>query len=269
MIAACGEFDTFFEKEEIMLVRRIGFVAVLAVMLGLKGSFGWATPLTPLPIPSGMVPTNATPVQTTLPLGATIVKEESSSYSVPGTISGYIISAVVQLPGTTSLDFLYQFTNNAGGSASVSQPEVLDILPAYTTSVGYLQGSGISAIGSPPFVATGSILPAGGIDRANYQAGAVTELIFDFTKNGSSQAPAFPAFGPGTQSVVFVVQTNATSYANGSAFSQDGGPSTDVPAYVPFGTANPTVPVPEPTCLMGIFGLASMAGLGIVWRRKR
>ncbi len=254
-----------------MLMKRLALVAILGLVLVLGTSAVFATALTPLGTPlTEMTPTNATPALLTgLPVGTTILASESSPYfgsaAFPGpgyNITGNIISAVVQLPNTSGLDFLYQITNDASSLASVTQPEVLDVSNAYTTSVGYLTGSGITGVGAP-FVGTGSIVPFGGISRALY-ATPQTELEFDFTKNGNSALTSLPSFAPGTQSVVFVVQTNASEYTQGLAYSQDGGASNRVAAYVPSGQV-----VPEPSCVAGLLGLISMAGIGLVFRRKR
>jgi len=113
--------------------------------------------------------------------------------------------------GLNDLDFVYSFLNNATSTDSISSVAAADFT-GFATDVGYF---------------TAAAFPGGTI--APSTVSRTTPSTVDFNTNG---------FGPGDESLVFVVKTNASSFASGSvAVVDSSNDSTTVAGFAP---------VPEP-----------------------
>ena len=211
----------------------------------------------------GTVPVapNGTVVPSLVPpgtyLGTLLASEALAFTSFTGSDSGTILSAVYEEAGGT-LDFYYQVdldatSTNCGGSGQIAC-DALERVTASSfagvpTSVGYLidgsfLGNGFTDGTEIPFTT----------DRS------LNSSVVGFNFN----SPGVLGILPGTDSVVFVVSTNATAFTNGFVSVIDGIPST-VTAFEPAsGTA---VPAPEPGTLT-LFS-SGLIGLGLAGLRRR
>jgi hypothetical protein len=180
-------------------VKSVKFSALITAALTLAcSSAAFGTSVTP---GAGIV----TPIATTTLAGDTLLASETVTFvSNPAAFSGPLYSAVYAEGGAGSnLDFVYQFTNLAASTDFIDQIAVSSF-GTFTTDVYY-------------DTASGSIAPS----SAQRTAGV---LDFNFTT---------PVVGPGTESYLLVVKTNATTYHQGNVTLQDGTSSSPNLAYTP------------------------------------
>src|SRR5579871_1516198 len=158
--------------------------------------------------------------------GTLLANESVVVNGTGGAYSGTLVAAVYQ-ENVGTLDFYYQFVNNANSKDSVARITEVDFT-GFLTSLGFrVDGSSLTGSG---FV-DGSVAPVTG-DR-NSPSGDVVGFSFN--------PPDSAKILPGTTSTVFVISTNATRFQPGTVNIIDGG-VTDVQAYEP-------AAVPEPSQL--------------------
>jgi hypothetical protein len=157
-----------------------------------------------------------------------------------GTNSGTIESAVYNDGGT--LDFYYQISNSDSSATALARLTATDFA-GFTTNAAFRSDG--STLGGTTFV-NGELPP---ITADSNVDGSVIGFSFypPTTPN--------PEIGPGQQSYVLIISTNATTYSVGNASIIDGGTDT-VAAFQPG-----SVPEPASLGLLG-FGLIALAGLG-------
>ncbi|MGO9112452.1 MAG: hypothetical protein ACLP9L_24745 [Thermoguttaceae bacterium] len=206
----------------------------LLLMLALGTSPAWSDSL---PVGGTVTP----PLESLPTLSGPVDAQTSSSLLVFGVGPSYgtLYSEVVGTPG--NYDFLYQFQSN-GTDPDGFNSLVIHSFTGVTTDVGW-SSSPISGF------ALGN---AGAFAPSQVNRPTADLINWDFS-------PAVTGW-----SDVLLVATNAASYTTVSNYTTDTDPAYGS-AYVPFGGAL----VPEPSCVMGLFGLLSMAGLGLVWKWKR
>ncbi len=156
------------------------------------------------------------------------------------TYSGTLTSAVFTNPGGT-LDFLYQFSNDANSSDGIERLTMTSFT-GFTTDVGYRTDA------VAPFAA-GAQQPLLATRSAN---GSV--VGFEFT---SSNQPGPYLISPGEASRTIVIRTNATQHFVGNTAIIDGF-AANAPSFAPS-------EIPEPASLAT---LATVA-LGAMMRRRR
>jgi PEP-CTERM motif len=182
------------------------------------------------------------------PSGATLLAQESEAFSyttTSGTTSGLINSAVFNDGGT--LDFVYQVVNS---------PSSADLLARMTGSsfAGFMTG-----------VAYTSMLPTALVGKSGWTSAPGEAPNTADTDNGSDigfnfNVPPSNEIGPGENSEILIISTNATAYIPGNDSVIDSGTATE-PGYQPT-----TSTVPEPAT-MAVLGLG-LIGLGTLWRRR-
>src|SRR5579864_8598835 len=141
-----------------------------------------------------------------------------------GTNSGFIDSAVYKEKSGT-LDFYYQVFNNASSATALARETDVNFA-GWTTWVGYRTDGGSLA-------------------GTMFKNGNNAPITADSNSNGSVigfsfYPPTSPPteIGPGMDSYVLVISTNATTYSMGNASVIDGGTST-VAAFQPGGVPEP------------------------------
>ena len=173
----------------------------------------------------------------------TLLADMTSTFSFTttgGTDTGTIESAVYRNGGT--LDFYYQVTNDASSATALARLTATDFA-GFVTDAGYRTDGGTLA-------------------GTSFSDGTVAPVTADSNVNGSVigfsfYPPTTPPteIGPGEESFVLVISTDATSFTLGNASVIDGGTDT-VTAF------QPSSGVPEPASfgLLGI-GLIALTGL--------
>jgi hypothetical protein len=157
--------------------------------------------------------------------------------------TGTLTSSVFR-NGTGTLDFTYQFSNNASSNDFIARISVINF-SGFTTDAGYVTGTG-----NAPLEA----------DRS-----ALGDTVgFDFFN--VLQPSVFPSnrIGPGQSSAVLVIRTDAVNFTTGFASVIDGGAVT-VFSYAPLTSRD--VPTPEPATF-GMIG-AVLVGAAVLRRRSR
>ncbi|MBC8108000.1 MAG: PEP-CTERM sorting domain-containing protein [Anaerolineae bacterium] len=168
-----------------------------------------------------------------------LVTQVSTPVATP-TYSGTLTSAVFTNAGGT-LDFYYQFTNNASSSDGIERLSMTSFT-GFTTDVGYRT----SALA--PFTA-GAQAPLFA-DRS--ASGSVVGFYFD----SNNQAGPY-LVDPGESSRTIVIRTNATQFFAGNTAVIDGF-AANAPSFAPSA-------IPEPASLAGLATIA----LGALARRRR
>lgn len=134
--------------------------------------------------------------------------------------------------GLNDLDFVYSILDNATSTANISRIAAANFT-GFNTDVGYFTATAFPG---------GTILPAT-VDRST-----TNSVGFNFN-----------SFGPGAESLVLVIKTNATTFSSGSLTVVDsGGSSASVTAFAP------VVPEPELGWPLGF----SLLGMAVYWRRR-
>ncbi len=212
-----------------MIRRGLSFFGALA-LVGLTTQ-AWAVDLGP---GGSVVPgTVANPLTET---GFTTEASTSGTFSTPvesGTYSAYVVRT-----NTGTLDFVYQFSNNASSKAQVERISAFNFA-GYTTNVGYVAGTDAGTGGAPD---TADRTTDGKVVGFNFLATGVT---------------------PGSTSDIVVIATNATTWTSGTYTFQDGG-ATTVTAYSP-GVVAAT---PEPSSLASA-GIGGLMLFGVYRARRR
>ncbi len=156
--------------------------------------------------------------------------------------SGSVLAAVISDPNNTfgagDLDFVYQIDNN---SASIDGLERLSAstFTGYQTDVGYATNGSLLGNG----FLDGTVAPQT-VDRA-----FANVVGFTFSPLNT--------VAPGSDSVVLVIETNATGFTTGTVAITDG-LSTNLSGFSPNGDPSPT-PEPSMTLLAGAGLLALVA----------
>jgi hypothetical protein len=172
--------------------------------------------------------------------GTTLLADTVSPFSNANE-TGTVVAGVISDPNNTfgagNLDFVFQIDNNA---ASIDGLErlVATTFTGYVTDVGYATNG--SALGGP--FLDGSVAPVE-VDRP-----FANEVGFSFSPLNT--------VAPGSDSLVLVIETNATQFAPGNVAIIDG-LSTNLSGYSPAGTATPE---PSMSMLVGL-GFAALAGV--------
>ena len=166
-----------------------------------------------------------------------------------GTLSGTIQAAVYSDPlntfGAGDLDFVYQITNSASSTDSISRVTAINFT-GFSTDVGFTAtGSGLGN----GFV-NGTVAP----ELVDRQSADVVGFTFN--------APLTDAITPGATSTVLVIETNATHFTSGNVSVIDGSVIT-VPAFSP--TA---VPEMSSVTLLGL-GLVCLGGVAVARKKFR
>jgi hypothetical protein len=193
-----------------------------------------------------------TPGNTTFPVdctgmdAGTLLADLVSPFSystTSGTNSGTIESAVYDDGGT--LDFYYQVTNDISSATALARLTATDFGSWATNTAFRTDGSSLSGTtfvdGTNPPVTSDSNIDGTVIGFSFYPPTTPT-----------------PEIGPGQESTVLIISTNATHYDAGNASIIDGGTDT-VAAF------QPSSGVPEPSTL----GLLGMGLIAVVGLRKR
>lgn len=170
------------------------------------------------------------------PVGGTVVASNTQPFATSN-YTGLLTSTVIS--GDTSniyggMTFVYTLTNNPG-SANAIQRLTINGFNSYVTDVSYKFGTGTTA---PSF---NDRDPTGGVVGFSFLGVPI----------------GVGTLNAGTSTEQLVVQTNATTYVNVIANVSNGAVS-QVNAIGPNGAITP-----EPTTL------AALAGLGLVFRRRR
>jgi hypothetical protein len=131
--------------------------------------------------------------------------------------------------GLTDLDFVYSFLDNATSTALISRITATNFA-GFNTDVGYF---------------TTAAFPGGTIVPTTVDRNSASTVGFNFN-----------SFGPGNESLVLVIKTNATVFGSGSVniFDSTGG-SASVMAFAP---------VPEPGLVLPVS--CCFLGLAVYWR---
>jgi len=237
-----------------MFLKRIAVVAMVGAMLALGTSAGWANMLAPggqvsadsFGAISGTSPAPALTDNWVIPFTNPLSLEN-------GTVTSAVISDPNNVFGAGDLDFIYQITAKAVPMASQYNIETFsnDTFTGFETDVGI-------ATSAPGFVAGTATPVTMGVSRS----------IPGDTINWSFSPTNFQVSTSAVTSVILVVQTNATNYSLGYIGVIDSGSGGAAPTYEP-APATTTSSVPEPSRVVGLLGLLSIAGIGLVWRRAR
>lgn len=156
------------------------------------------------------------------------------------TYSGTLTSAVFTNPGGT-LDFLYQFTNNANSSDGIERLSMTSFT-GFTTDVGYRTDA------VNPFVA--------GAQQPFFATRSANGSVVGFDFSSTNQAGPY-LISPGEASRTVVIRTNATQFFPGNTAVIDGF-GANAPSFAPS-------VIPEPASLAGMATIA----LGAMARRRR
>jgi hypothetical protein len=179
------------------------------------------------------VGTSVTPAAQTLLASETVPFNGTNGLSQV-VFSGNLYAAVYQNTTTKFLTFVYQFENSSGSPDSILRL-TSSSFTGFTTAVGQ---STLDLLGG-----TGAVNAASTADRNTPDV-----VGFNFLDN------------PGTESDLFYVTTNATSYTPGSVSLIDGGVASLV-AYAP------AVPEPSTIAAFMVMGLGILA-LAVRARRR-
>ncbi|MGH9942053.1 MAG: PEP-CTERM sorting domain-containing protein [Pyrinomonadaceae bacterium] len=204
--------------------------------------------VTPLPtVPA--VTTSVTPVTTTYVANDISLLGSFNTFVSNASFNGNARTAVVRNAGGT-LDFYYQFTNNASSASAISRLSMFNFA-GFTTSVAQIQdGTSISI--APGLFVMGTA-GDGVADLATRDALPGETVGFNFTPP--------PNLRPGSFSFVFVIRTNATNFTTGN-LGVINGITENAPAFAPAGA-----PIPEPASMI-LLG-TGLAGIAAGIRKRR
>ena len=162
-----------------------------------------------------------------------------------GTFTATLNAAVYSDPSNTfcpgCLDFVYQVTNSGGSTDDIGRVTAF----SYT---GSQVDAGYSVAGEP--ADGGTAFPTG-----TWAPGLVDRNTADTV--GFQFANVATAIPPGGTSVVLVIETDATSFAPGTASALDGG-TANFHAFEP--TSSASTPEPASAVMLGL-GMVALAGL--------
>lgn len=170
--------------------------------------------------------------------GGTLLDSAVSTISTPGW-SGTARTAVYKNELGT-LDFYYQFSNNASSATGIERFAGFNYGSLGSTAINVYQTGAAFGV----FVAGTEM--SDNADRSDSVVG------FSFIPNGSSK------IYPGTTSFIQIVRTNATDYTSGNFGILDGY-SANIVAFAP-------LPVPEPESFAML--LAGLGLMGTIARRR-
>ncbi len=220
-----------------MSLKRFALVALLVAVLSLGTSSAWANSL-----PAGGTVTS--PDSLTMPAGDFLTQSTTlyqlDSNGNPTINVGTLYSAVAGTPG--NYDFVYQMYSN-GTDANGFNTLVVNDFSNLAVDVGWTQSS---ILGNP----LGAFAPS----QVSRASGVGNIINWNFSPNVTGWSD------------VLIVATNSVDYTSTLDYTGDDSPSL---AFSAFGPSGGAAELPEPSCMMGLFGLLSMAGLGLAWRRKR
>ena len=204
--------------------------------------------LTPLPTAPGST-TLVNPVTTVWVAEGDILLASIVAPVANASFNGIARTAVFR-NNLGTLDFYYQFTNDASSLNSVTRVSTFNF-GNVTTSVAQVGNGtaifgGIFVDGTPVF---------GVADSASRDAAPGETVGFNFTPP--------PLLQPGSTSFVFVIRTNATNFSIGN-FGIIDGITANAPAFAPVAQEQP---IPEPATLL-LFG-TGLAGVGAAVRKRR
>ena len=186
----------------------------------------------------GLVPSGTDP-------GTLLADTTQTVNGTGGAYTGTLVSAVYMETGGT-LDFYYQFTNNAGSKDAVARITDTDFT-GFTTATGFrVDGASLTGAG----FSNGTVAPV----TADRNAPGGDVVGFQFSPPDSAKIL------PGTTSDVLVISTNATRFQPGRVNVIDGG-VTDVAGFEP--AVSTTVPEPATFLFLG----GGLLALGAI-RRK-
>jgi hypothetical protein len=183
------------------------------------------------------------------PTGAVLATLGPTDFTTgTGKDSGTLLTAVVEdTPGGT-LDFLYQWTANAGNVDNFTKTSA-NLFAGWATDVGYIVGA----------AALGADLLAAGFTAPSGATIPVPTSVQRSAPSGDSVDWAFgQLFNPGDKTTILIIKTNARAYTDGISGILDGS-TANVPSF------SPAIPEPASILVWMGFGLASF----FFWRRRR
>jgi len=227
-------------------MKNMKLMALLVLSLALAAVSAQAIPLTP--------GTSMVPPGETVPAGLTLLATTGPSvaWMAPGAggagmASGTLQSAVYKTSAGT-LDFVYQYTNNASSTAGISQATGLSFA-----------GNSVDA----DFFTNGSALGSGFVDGT-----AAPQLVARSAAPGTVVTWTFNVptdahdVNPGQTSAVLLIGTDATAFQTGTLGLIAGGTFTDQQVFMPA----PASGTPEPAMFLPLG--AGLIGFGLFRRRR-
>jgi hypothetical protein len=210
----------------------------LALVLMFSWSLAGPTQATITPVGLGAFPPDVFPGCA----GCTLLASFNSGTVTSGLLTFDLNSAVYLDPSNTfgagDLDFMYQVSNSASSSDSITRVTAINFT-GFLTDVG--------------FTTAGASLP-GGLFVNGTVAPQLVDRLSAATVGFSFNAPLTLVIAPGETSTVLIIETDATQFTAGTANIIDGSVAT-VDAFEP--ASSPT-PEPVSALLMGT-GLLSIA----------